>query len=61
MLDTLDALGEDVLTGKILLDPSAPIGADGQLLFPGDSLARRIQERFPALRVDSRSVTVKEL
>lgn len=51
VLDTLDALGEEVLAGKILLDPSVPIGADGQLLFPGDSLARRVQERFPSLRV----------
>ena len=44
VLDTLDALGDDALTGKILLDPSVPVGADGQLLFPGDSLARRVQE-----------------
>ncbi|AWD24133.1 oxidoreductase [Micrococcus luteus] len=51
VLGTLDALGDDALTGKILLDPSVPVGADGQLLFPGDSLARRVQERFPALRV----------
>lgn len=51
VLSTLDALGADALAGKILLDPSVPIGADGQLIFSGDSLARNIQERFPALRV----------
>lgn len=47
VLPTLEAIGEEALTGKIILDPSVPLSPEATLLFPNDSLARHIQEQFP--------------
>jgi hypothetical protein len=51
VLETLDQIGEEALADKIILDVSVPLSADSELLFPSDSLARRIQERFPRTNV----------
>ena len=51
VLPTLEAIGEDVLGDKIVLDPSVAINADMSLAFPNDSHARQIQERFPRAKV----------
>ena len=47
VIPTLEAIGDEALAGKIILDPSVPLTAEMTLLYPNDSLARRIQERFP--------------
>ena len=54
-LEVLTGLRDD-LTGRILIDVANPvrIGPDGfaaEALYPGDSLARRLQEALPATRV----------
>ncbi|HEY4226118.1 MAG TPA: NAD(P)-binding domain-containing protein [Pseudolysinimonas sp.] len=51
VLEALEEVGDENLAGKVILDPSVPLRPDGKLLFPGDSLGRRIQERFPAVHV----------
>lgn len=48
---TLETIGEDALRDKIVLDPSAAFAADMTLAYPGDSVAQRVQARFPRLRV----------
>lgn len=48
---TLDAVGADVLGGKIVLDPSAALTAEMAMAYPGDSVAQQVQTRFPQARV----------
>ncbi|HEY4269233.1 MAG TPA: NAD(P)-binding domain-containing protein [Galbitalea sp.] len=47
VLDTLEEIGEEALAGKVIMDVSVPLSADSELLFPNDSLARKIQEKYP--------------
>lgn len=51
VLPTLEAIGEDVIGDKIVLDPSVAINADMSLAYPNDSVARLVQARFPRARV----------
>jgi len=51
VLPTLEAIGEELLADRIVLDPSVAINADFSLAYPNDSLARTIQTRFPRTRV----------
>lgn len=51
VLPTLEAIGAAALSGKIILDPSVPLSPEMTLMFPNDSLARRIQEQFPDTKV----------
>lgn len=51
LLSTLDAIGEDVIGERIILDPSVAINADMSLAYPNDSVARQVQERFPRAKV----------
>ncbi|QGG41258.1 NADPH-dependent F420 reductase [Aeromicrobium yanjiei] len=47
----LDAGGADVLGDKVVLDPSAAFTAEMAMAYPGDSVAQRVQARFPRARV----------
>jgi predicted dinucleotide-binding enzyme len=47
----LESIGADVLGSRILLDVSNASDEKFDLIYPNDSVARRIQEAFPALRV----------
>lgn len=51
MLPTLEAIGEDAIGDRIILDPSVAMNADRSLAYPNDSVARKVQERFPRARV----------
>lgn len=51
VVPTLEAVGEDVLADRIVLDVSAAFTPDMALAYPNDSVARRVQERFPRARV----------
>ncbi|MFB7778350.1 NADPH-dependent F420 reductase [Streptomyces bauhiniae] len=51
VIPTLEAIGEDVLADKIVLDVSAAMTADWALVHPNDSVARQVQARFPRARV----------
>lgn len=48
---TLEAIGADVLGDKIVLDPSAAFTPQMTMAYPGDSVAGRVQTRFPQARV----------
>jgi predicted dinucleotide-binding enzyme len=51
VLPTLEGIGEDVLADRIVLDPSAALTEDMALAYPNDSVAQRVQARFPRARV----------
>jgi predicted dinucleotide-binding enzyme len=51
VLSTLEGIGEDVLADRIVLDVSAAFTPDLALAYPNDSVARRVQARFPRARV----------
>ncbi|GAA2736964.1 NADPH-dependent F420 reductase [Actinocorallia aurantiaca] len=51
VVPTLEAIGEDVLADRIVLDVSAAFTPDMALAYPNDSVARRVQARFPRARV----------
>ncbi|MFD4791088.1 NADPH-dependent F420 reductase [Streptomyces sp. NPDC058459] len=51
VVPTLEAIGEDVLADKVVLDVSAAMTADCALVHPNDSVARQVQARFPRARV----------
>lgn len=51
VLTTLELIGEDVLGEKIVLDPSAAFTPQMTMAYPGDSVARQVQTRFPRARV----------
>jgi len=51
VLPTLEAIGEDILADRIVLDPSVALNPDMTLAYPNDSVARQVQERFPRVRV----------
>jgi predicted dinucleotide-binding enzyme len=50
-LELLNSIGADALDGKVLLDVSNAVGPDMNLIYPNDSVARLIQEAFPAVKV----------
>jgi len=50
-IPTLESVGDDVLAGKIVLDVSNAVTREGTLAYPNDSVARRMQERFPDVKV----------
>lgn len=47
----LETIGEDVLSDKIVLDPSAAFTPEMTMAYPGDSVGQRVQARFPRARV----------
>lgn len=47
----LEAIGDDVLGDKIVLDPSAAFTPEMAMAYPGDSVGQRVQARFPKARV----------
>lgn len=51
MVSTLEQIGEDNLSDKIVLDPSAAFTAEMTMAYPGDSVAQQVQTRFPRARV----------
>jgi hypothetical protein len=51
VLSTLEAIGEDVLGDKVVLDPSAAFTGQMAMAYPGDSVAQQVQTRFPQARV----------
>jgi predicted dinucleotide-binding enzyme len=51
VVDALEALGADALGDKIVLDPSAAFTPEMTMAYPGDSVAGRVQSRFPRARV----------
>jgi len=51
VVTTLEQVGEDVLGDKIVLDPSAAFTPQMTMAYPGDSVARKLQARFPRARV----------
>ena len=51
VIPTLEEVGETALGNKIVLDVSNAFTPQFTLAYPNDSVARRIQERFPNLRV----------
>ena len=51
VIPTLEEIGETALGDKIVLDVSNAFTPEFTLAYPNDSVARRIQERFPNLRV----------
>ncbi|HEY2564918.1 MAG TPA: NAD(P)-binding domain-containing protein [Acidimicrobiales bacterium] len=51
LLETLDAIGEDVLGDRIVLDMSVPFAEDMSLAYPNDSVGRLAQAKFPRARV----------
>lgn len=50
-VELLQSIGAEVLGDKVLLDVSNAVGPDLTLIYPNDSIARRIQEAFPNLKV----------
>ncbi|GAA2230485.1 NAD(P)-binding domain-containing protein [Promicromonospora sukumoe] len=50
-ISTLEAVGDDVLAGKIVLDVSNAVTPEGALAYPNDSVGRLMQERFPDAKV----------
>lgn len=48
---TLEQVGEELLGDKIVLDPSAAFTPHMTMAYPGDSVARQVQDRFPRARV----------
>ena len=51
VLTTLEAVGDDALGSKIVLDPSAAFTPQMTMAYPGDSVAQQVQTRFPRARV----------
>jgi 8-hydroxy-5-deazaflavin:NADPH oxidoreductase len=51
VLSSLEEIGEDVLGDKVVLDPSAAFTPQMTMAYPGDSVARQVQARFPQVRV----------
>jgi 8-hydroxy-5-deazaflavin:NADPH oxidoreductase len=51
VVSTLEQIGDDVVADRIVLDPSAAFAPDMSLAYPNDSVAQRIQTRFPRARV----------
>ncbi|MCG8927628.1 NADPH-dependent F420 reductase [Lentzea sp. CC55] len=51
VLGALEAVGDDVLAGRIVLDPSAALTPQMTMAYPGDSVAQQVQARFPRARV----------
>jgi hypothetical protein len=51
VIPTLEAIGEDVLSDRIVLDVSVPLTEDMKLAFPNESAAQRTQYRFPQARI----------
>jgi predicted dinucleotide-binding enzyme len=47
----LESIGAEALGSKVLLDVTNAVNPDLSLAYPNDSIARQIQEAFPALRV----------
>ncbi|MET4782632.1 NAD(P)-binding domain-containing protein [Glaciihabitans sp. UYNi722] len=50
-IDLLQSIGAETLGNRVLLDVSNATNPDLSLAYPNDSVARRIQEAFPELRV----------
>jgi predicted dinucleotide-binding enzyme len=50
-LDLLREIGAETLGNRVLLDVANATDASFNLVYPNDSLARHIQEEFPAVRV----------
>ncbi len=50
-IPTLESIGDEVLAGKIVLDLSNALTPQMTLAYPNDSVARRMQERFPDVKV----------
>ena len=51
VLPTLESIGADVLSDRVLLDVSAAFTPEGNIVHPHDSIAEQLQERFPRARV----------
>ncbi|MEV5721137.1 NAD(P)-binding domain-containing protein [Amycolatopsis mediterranei] len=51
VVPTLEKIGEDLLADRIVLDPSAALTPELALAYPNDSVAQRVQSRFPRARV----------
>lgn len=51
VVTTLEQVGQEVLGEKIVLDPSAAFTPQMTMAYPGDSVARQVQARFPRARV----------
>lgn len=51
VIPTLEAIGEDVLGDRIVLDVSVPLTEDMKLAYPNESAAQRTQDRFPHARI----------
>ncbi len=51
VVTTLEAIGDDVLGDKIVLDPSAAFTPQMTMAYPGDSVGQRVQARFPRARI----------
>jgi predicted dinucleotide-binding enzyme len=51
VIPTFEEIGETALGDKIVLDVSNAFTPQFTLAYPNDSVARRLQERFPNLRV----------
>lgn len=51
VVQTLEEVGDDVLSGAVVLDVSNAFTPEFTLAYPNDSVGRLIQERFPAARV----------
>jgi 8-hydroxy-5-deazaflavin:NADPH oxidoreductase len=50
-IPVLETIGDDVLSGKIVLDVSNAVTPEFTLIYPNDSVGRLLQERFPDIRV----------
>lgn len=50
-IPVLETIGDDALAGKIVLDVSNAVTREGTLAYPNDSVGRRMQERFPDVKV----------
>jgi len=50
-IPTLEAVGDEVLAGKIVLDISNAVTPELTLAYPNDSVGRLMQERFPDVKV----------
>lgn len=48
VVTTLEAIGDEVLGDKIVLDPSAAFTSEMAMAYPGDSVGQRVQARFPS-------------
>lgn len=51
VLSTMRAIGAEVLSDKIVLDPSAAFTPQMTMAYPGDSVAGQVQTEFPQVRV----------